>query len=107
MSKKIKLILIIVCLIILILSGCLYYDYYNKKYEIIFLDVGQGDAILIDLPGNNEILIDGGPDINILEKLGKHLPIYNSDIELMILTHPHSDHVTGLIEVLKRYEIKK
>jgi len=52
-------------------------------------------------------LIYGGPDKTVLYKLNKYLPIYNRNIELLILSHPHSDHITGLIEVLKRYKVKK
>lgn len=107
MSRKIKIIIIISIVIFVVAAGYFYYDYHNQKVEVIFFDVGQGDAALINLPGNNEILIDGGPDMTVLYKLGKYLPIYDRSIELMILTHPHVDHVTGLVEVLKRYEVKK
>jgi beta-lactamase superfamily II metal-dependent hydrolase len=69
-------------------------------------DVGQGDAILAQ-EGNGQILIDGGPDASILEHLGKAMPRDDRTIELMILTHPHSDHLDGLIAVLERYEVAK
>ncbi|MEI6288308.1 MAG: MBL fold metallo-hydrolase [Actinomycetota bacterium] len=72
-----------------------------------FFDVGQGDSELIRLPGGENILVDGGPDNKVLEKLGEHLPFYNKNIDLLILTHPHSDHLKGLVEVLNRYEVKK
>ena len=75
--------------------------------RVNFLDVGQGDAIYIRLPGERDILIDGGPDKNVLSQLGQVMPFWDRDIDVMILTHPHSDHVTGLIEVLRRYEVKK
>ncbi len=104
-KNKIKIIVFVVLLVVLLIW--FYVDYYEKKSEIIFLDVGQGDSCLIDLAGDNEILIDGGPNKTVLYKLGKYLPIYNRSIELMVLTHPHADHVSGLVEVLKRYEVKK
>jgi len=107
MSRKIKLILILVTCLLLIAFCILYYKHHEQKYEVVFFDVGQGDAALINLPGNNEILIDGGPDMKVLYKLGKYLPVYNRDIELMILTHPHSDHVNGLVDVLNRYKVEK
>ncbi len=107
MSKTKKILFIAIgCL--LLTAGCwLYYDYQNKKFEVVFFKVGQGDSALINLPGNNEILIDGGPDMTVLYKLGKYLPVYDRSIELMILTHPHDDHLLGLIDVLKRYQVKK
>lgn len=75
--------------------------------EVDFLDVGQGDAELIQTPFGQNILIDGGPGDKALVSLGRALPWWDRKIDLMILTHPHDDHVTGLIEVLKRYEVKK
>lgn len=76
----------------------------NGQLAIYFLDVGQGDAILLRTPQGADILIDGGPDNSVVYKLGKYLPFFDRQIELLILTHPHSDHVVGLNEVLKRYQ---
>jgi len=73
--------------------------------KVNFLDVGQGDAILIQTPKNQTMLIDGGPSNKVLEKLGKYLPPLSKRIDIILLTHPHADHVTGFIEILKRYEI--
>jgi len=77
----------------------------NDKIKINFLDVGQGSAILILAPNNNQVLIDGGPSDMVLAKLGQALPLFDKKIELIILTHPDSDHLSGLVEVLKRYEV--
>jgi len=79
----------------------------DQDLRISFLDVGQGDAALIKTPSGHNILIDGGPGSKILECLPKELSWYDRTIDLMILTHPHSDHVDGLIPVLKRYEVKQ
>jgi len=73
--------------------------------EINFFDVGQGDAELIKTPDKKQILIDGGPDMSVLEKLGSAMPFYDRNIDLIILTHPEKDHLSGLIEVLKRYKV--
>ena len=75
--------------------------------EVHFLDVGQGDAIYIRTPDEIDILIDGGPDKTVLSELGSVMPYWDREIDIMILTHPHSDHVTGLIEVLRRYKVKQ
>lgn len=74
--------------------------------RVIFLNVGQGDAALIQTSQQN-ILVDGGPDKNIIYKLDQYIPFYNREIDLMILTHLDSDHLTGLVEVLKRYSVEK
>src|SRR3990167_4829580 len=71
-----------------------------------FYDVGQGDAILIE-KGTTQILIDGGPNDQILTYLGRDLLPWDREIELLILTHPHADHLTGLIPVIERYQIAK
>jgi len=76
-----------------------------RGLETIFLDVGQGDAILIKTPKNQTMLIDGGPNNKVLGKIGKYLSSFKKRIDIVVLTHPHSDHVAGLVEVLKRYDV--
>jgi competence protein ComEC len=80
----------------------------DGKLHVSFLDVGQGDAILVQTPSGQDILIDGGPDpqkINL--ELGKKLPFWDRTIDLVVCTQPQADHVTGLIEVLDRYKVKE
>lgn len=78
-----------------------------KNYlRISFLDVGQGDSILLQTPRNGKILVDGGRDKKVLTELGRQLPVGSKSLELVIATHDDADHITGLIEVLKRYEVK-
>jgi competence protein ComEC len=77
----------------------------EKDIKVTFLDVGQGDAILIE-EGSNQILIDGGENGKIiLEKLGENMPFWDRKIEVMIITHPDSDHYGGLVSVLDNYEV--
>lgn len=78
----------------------------SRDLMVDFLNIGQGDSIFIETPGNQQILIDGGPDSKILEKLGKEMPFYDRTIDLIILTHPEKDHLVGLLEVLRRYKVK-
>ena len=80
----------------------------DDKLHISFLDVGQGDAILIQTPDSQNILIDGGPDPQKIGlELGKRLPFWDRTIDLMVSTQPQADHVTGLVEVLQRYKVKQ
>lgn len=79
----------------------------DGKLHIIFFDVGQGDSELIVMPDGADVLIDGGPDGKISELLGETLPPYDRNIELIILTHPHADHLSGLVDVLKHYKADK
>jgi len=73
---------------------------------ISFYDVGQGDAILVT-KGETQIVVDGGPNDNILSYLGQDLPPWDRKIELMVLTHPHADHLTGLLSVLEHYQVER
>ncbi|MFH1956134.1 MAG: MBL fold metallo-hydrolase, partial [Patescibacteria group bacterium] len=72
---------------------------------VAFLDVGQGDAIFIEAPNGNQILIDGGPNKSVLRQVSKIMPFYDRSIDVVIESHPDSDHINGLVEVLRRYNI--
>ena len=78
----------------------------DDKLHVSILDVGQGDAILIQTPNRQDILIDGGPNPQAIRlELGKRLPFWDKTIDLVILTQPQADHVAGLIAVLKKYNV--
>jgi competence protein ComEC len=87
-------------------SWQLLFYFKDDNLRVVFFDVGQGDAIFIRTPQKHHILIDGGPGNIVLEKLEKELPFFYNSIDLIILSHPHEDHVSGLIEVLERYNVK-
>lgn len=90
---------------LIVCTSILFYISKSNTTKISFLDVGQGDAILIS-QGNNQILIDGGPDGTILlEKLGKEIPFWDRQIELVIATHPDKDHIDGLVDVFRTYDV--
>lgn len=76
----------------------------DKNLHIITCDVGQGDATLV-VWKNNQILIDGGPDSSVLNCLGRHIPFYDKELEMVILTHPDADHSFGLVDVVRRYKV--
>lgn len=77
----------------------------TSSAEIIFFDVGQGDAILIQ-QDNFQILIDGGPDDAIIYHLAKNMPLYDKNIEIVVLTHPHEDHIRGLMNILDEFSVE-
>jgi len=79
----------------------------DAHLHISFLNVGQGDAILLQ-KGNQQVLVDGGPNPQAISLgLGNKMPFWDRTLDLVILTHPSADHVTGLVEVLQRYKVKQ
>lgn len=74
--------------------------------KIIFLDVGQGDAALINFPNGEKMLVDCAIDARILEALGRVMPYYDRQIDYLVISHPDADHYGGCIDVLTHYNIK-
>jgi len=102
---------IYVILIVVLLIFFAYFSYQIfvdvGRLQIIFLDVGQGDSILVQY-GTQQILIDGGSNGKTeLARLGKYLPYFDREIEVVIVTHPDRDHIGGLIDVAKNFKIGK
>lgn len=95
------------CLLIFSLVCAIVYEASPKKLTVSFLDVGQGDAILIQTPSGHDMLIDGGPTDAVLARLGEKLNYFDRTIEVVVATHGDADHVTGLIPVLKTYRVEK
>lgn len=81
------------------------YPWQSGLLTITFLDVGQGDAVLIDDSYGNQILVDGGDGKRILSELKKNLPFFDREIEMIVLTHSDRGHLGGLIKVLEHYEV--
>lgn len=77
----------------------------QDRLKVYFFNIGQGDSIFIETQNNKQILIDGGPDKKVIQKLSKVMPFWDRTIDLIILTHPQNDHMIGLLEVLKRYKV--
>lgn len=97
--------LIILILINIVIFYAVFAEDRGGKLKVTFLDVGQGDAVLIESPNGNQVLIDSGPDKNILNALGRVMPFYDRSLDVVIATHPDQDHIGGLPEVFKNYSI--
>ena len=78
---------------------------YDRKLKIVFLDVGQGDAIFISSPYGKQVLIDGGKYEFLESKVSRYMPWYDRSIDLMVATHPDLDHVGGLVGIARRYHV--
>ena len=77
----------------------------NDKLLVYFLDIGQGDSIFIKSPSGNKMIVDGGPGKTVLQELSKVLPFHDRKIDVVVSTHPDKDHIGGLVEVLKNYDV--
>ena len=73
---------------------------------VMFFDVGQGDAIFIETPGGRQVVVDGGSDPLLMTRLlGERMRFNDRHIDIVAATHPNSDHIGGLAQVLERYDV--
>lgn len=112
MDKKKKIISSIIGIIVVLLAGYFGIDltqdskvHKDSQLMISYMDVGQGDAAYIKVNGN-DILIDAGPRSNSKELLEQLKAKNIDDFELVIATHPHEDHIGGMVDVFREYEVK-
>jgi len=89
-----------------VLFAVFYSELNDHRLHLVFLNVGQGDAIYIKTPDNHKILIDGGPQNVILDQLNAVMPFLGRELDLIVLTHPHADHLEGLVELINRLRVK-
>lgn len=73
--------------------------------EVHVLDVGQGDATFIQTPDGIQVLVDGGADRRVLDQLSEHMAPLDRQLDMIIATHPHHDHIGGLVDVLQRFQV--
>lgn len=103
-----KAVIFFIALILVSSLGLVFYQYHkfhDGKLHVVFCNVGQGDAIYIRTPAGSDILYDGGPDKTVLDCLTDHQTFWDRSIELILLSHPHADHLVGLMAVMKRYAV--
>lgn len=106
LKKYLPYILILLLFLISLVTMLSLYTHNNEKFmKVVFLDVGQGDAIYIEAPNGRQILIDGGPDAKLLSSLGKVMPFADRSIDMIIATHPDMDHIGGFSLLLDNYKI--
>ena len=92
--------------IVLILVWIAAFSQPDGRLHVVFFDVGQGDAIFIQSPTGQQVLVDGGPDpTTLLARLGGQMPFWDRSLDLVVLTHPDEDHLAGLVPVLERYRV--
>ncbi len=75
------------------------------KLTVAFLDIGQGDAIFIESPTGNQMMIDGGGGPIVLREVGKVMPFYDRTIDLLLVSNPDKDHMGGFLDILRSYRV--
>ncbi|MFH1171437.1 MAG: ComEC/Rec2 family competence protein [bacterium] len=88
-----------------IVLGACFLAHAGHPFRFIVFDVGEGDSLFLEAPNGQQMLIDGGPTNGVLEKLGRAMPSFDRSLDIIVLTHPDADHLTGLVEVVRRYRI--
>ncbi|OGH87569.1 MAG: hypothetical protein A3J93_03530 [Candidatus Magasanikbacteria bacterium RIFOXYC2_FULL_42_28] len=107
MFSKFKIILII--LAIIVATFFIYDDwqkYHDKNFQVIFLNIGQGDSALIKFRNGEKMLVDCGPNNTVLARLSTYLSFFDRTIDYLVVTHPDLDHYGGCVDVLRRYKVK-
>lgn len=92
-------------LVVIVIVQIINWQTYLRRARLVFIDVGQGDSALLVVRGQ-VVIIDGGPDNSLLYEIGRWLPYFEKKIDYLIISHDHDDHVTGLIELLGRYQVQ-
>jgi len=105
-SKKKWIIFIVILSLLLGMSIYQFILIKNHHLKLSFLNIGQGDAILIQTSNYKNILIDAGPNAKVVEELSKKLNFFNQKIDLFIMTHPDADHYAGILDVFQKYPIQ-
>jgi competence protein ComEC len=91
---------------VVVLSGGVVAARPDGSVHVVVLDVGQGDAILLEGDRGSRILVDGGPDGGVLVRaLDSFVPAWDRRLDTIVLTHPHEDHAAGLATVVARYRV--
>lgn len=91
--------------LLLVLGFSVWWNWPDGNLHVVFCDVGQGDGIIV-WKGFTQLIVDGGPDDRMLDCVGRHFPFYDRAIDMVIVTHPESDHMNGITHVLQRYSLK-
>lgn len=99
--------------VVVLLPSALSFLAHLQEARITYLDVGQGDSSLIELPSGKVILVDGGGTRDNRFDIGKRVVapyLWNrgvSKIDLIVLSHPHPDHMNGLFAVLRTFDVRE
>ena len=89
--------------------GAMFFVYslgiHPQTAKVFFLDVGQGDSILIESANGNQVLLDSGRGSKVLDELGAVMSFGDKHIDMIMASHYDSDHIGGFSSVLSEYSV--
>ena len=105
-NKKIKVLFVIMFLVIFIpLSSIFQRNFIEEGYlKIVFLNVGQGTSIFVETPKKKQVIVDSGPNKEVLRRLGYLMNFWDRHIDLFIASHPDTDHIGGFPALVQNYD---
>ncbi|MDP9249348.1 MAG: MBL fold metallo-hydrolase [bacterium] len=105
-SKKYTL-LIVLSLLLAVDVFLVRLDLKNSQRLLTFavLDVGQGDALFIESPSGAQIMFDAGPARKVLSPLARVMSPFDHTLDAVVITNPDADHIGGLADILKYYQV--
>ena len=106
MTRFLTIAFVLSAILILLLTREIILAIPSPKVTVHFFDVGQGDSAFIRGPSGEQIVIDGGPDLSLLQHLGTVMPFFDRTIDVLVLSHPNLDHLFAFPELLERYHVK-
>jgi competence protein ComEC len=107
--RRIPLFYLLLILLSLVLAGLGWAlaQQFDPSFEMVFFDVGQGDAILFAIPGGYYMMVDGGTAAGYDRDVRPYLREHGIDrLDLLVLTHPHDDHLGGLVRMLEEDRVR-
>ncbi|MBC7228167.1 MAG: ComEC/Rec2 family competence protein [Thermoflexales bacterium] len=92
--------------LLLLLAGVARFSLPDGRLHVAFLDVTGGDAVFIRTPSGRQVLVGGAPGTTeLLSALGRRMPFWDHELDVVVLTRPADDVLPGLIAVLERYPV--
>src|SRR4051812_3845917 len=98
-------VLFIFIVLIIVLGSVILHEDRHGKLTFAVLDIGQGDALYIESPTGTQVIVDGGPNNNLMKEVSKFVPWYDRHIDMLVVTNPDKDHYEGFIELINKYSV--
>ena len=89
----------------LVLWSIILHEDHKGILTFAVLNIGQGDSLFIESSTGTQVLIDGGPDKNLMREISQVMPWYDRNIDMIVVTNSDKDHFDGFIPLLEKYKV--